>query len=540
MQQHYQELAKNKANYIPLSPLSFIARTADIFGERTAIIYEDRHYSWQQVYDRSRALASALTNRGLGLGDTVSIIAANTPEMYEAHFGVPMAGCVLNTINTRLEAETIAYILADSDSKLLIADTAFHGTVTAALDRLDHAIEVIDIRDAAMGDLPPIGATDYEEFIATGHPGFDWHLPKDEWQALTLSYTSGTSGRPKGVVYHHRGSYLMSFGTVAAWQLGQHPTYLYTVPMFHCNGWGHAWTMALMAAKVVLTRTITATEIFKLIDAHDITHFGGAPIVLGMLVNAPESERPDMSGRSIKVMTAGAPPPASILEKLAAMGFAVMQVYGLTETYGHVSQCVWREEWDALPFDEQAELQSWQGVTLPMNEEIAVIDSATGNYVPRDGTTQGEVVIRGNTVMKGYYKNPEANKDAIRNGWFYSGDAAVWHDNGYIQIKDRLKDVIISGGENISSVEVEGYLYRHPMIAAAAVVAKPDEKWGEVPCAFVELKAGAALSADELSDWCRDQMAGFKRPKSFVFGELPKTATGKIQKFILRDRARGA
>ena len=538
MQRHYQELTKNKANYIPLSPLSFLARTADIFGARKAIVYEDRHYSWQQTYERSRALASALTHHGLGLGDTVSIIAANTPEMYEAHFGVPMAGCVLNTINTRLEAETIAYILADSDSRLLIADTAFRDTVLAALDMLDHDIEVIDIRDAALGDLPALGKMDYESFIAAGAPDYDWQLPQDEWQALTLSYTSGTSGRPKGVVYHHRGSYLMSFGTVAAWQLGQHPTYLYTVPMFHCNGWGHAWTMALMAAKIVLTRTITAEEIFRLIDRHRVTHFGGAPIVLGMLVNAPDKQRPDLSDRTVRAMTAGAPPPASILEKLSAMGFEVMQVYGLTETYGHVTQCVWREEWDDLPFSEQAELQSWQGVTFPMNEDVAVIDTKTGQMVPRDGVTQGEVVIRGNTVMKGYYKNHQANQEAMRNGWFYSGDAAVWHEHGYIQIKDRLKDVIISGGENISSVEVEGYLYRHPLIVAAAVVAKPDDKWGEVPCAFVELKDGADLTAEELTAWCRDQMAGFKRPKYFVFGELPKTATGKIQKFLLRERAK--
>jgi fatty-acyl-CoA synthase len=538
MHQHYQELPKNTSNYVPLSPLSFLARTADIFGDRTAIIYEDRHYTWEQTYDRCQSLASALVGLGLGLGDTVSVIAANTPEMYEAHFGIPMAGCVLNTINTRLEAETIAYILADSDSKLLIADTAFHETIEAALRILDYDIEVVDIRDAAVGQMPNIGKIDYETFIRSGDDDFSWDLPQDEWQALSLSYTSGTSGRPKGVVYHHRGSYLMSFGTVAAWQLGQHPTYLYTVPMFHCNGWGHAWTMALLVAKVVLTRTITAEAIFDLVSKHDVTHFGGAPIVLGMLVHTPKNEQLNLTGRTIKVMTAGAPPPPSILEKLTAMGFEVMQVYGLTESYGHVAQCVWREEWNDLPFSEKAELQSWQGVSFPMNEKVAVVDNKTGQLVPRDGETQGEIVIRGNTVMKGYYKNPKANEDAMRGGWFYSGDAAVWHKNGYVQIKDRLKDVIISGGENISSVEVEGYLYRHPMIGAAAVVAKPDEKWGEVPCAFVELKSDASISSDELSDWCRTQMAGFKRPKEFIFGALPKTATGKIQKFILRERAR--
>ncbi|MEL0024911.1 MAG: AMP-binding protein, partial [Alphaproteobacteria bacterium] len=370
-----------------------------------------------------------------------------------------------------------------------------------------------------------------------GDPVYDWKMPADEWQALALGYTSGTSGRPKGVVYHHRGAYLMSMGTATGWPLPQHPTYLYVVPMFHCNGWCHAWTMTMMAATIVLTRVISADAIFGAITEHRVTHFGGAPIVLSLLVNAPEEQKPKLDYK-VNVFTAGAPPPAAILQKMTEMGFNVMQVYGLTETYGHVTQCVWREAWDDLGFEEQAYLQSWQGVGFPMHEGAAVMNTDNGELVPRDGETQGEIVLRGNAVMKGYYKDSEATSAALRDGWFFSGDAAVWHENGYIQIKDRLKDVIISGGENISSVEVEGYLYRHPAVAAAAVVAKADEKWGEVPCAFVELKPGEDVEESAFLDWCRDQMAGFKRPKHVIFGELPKTSTGKIQKFVLRQRVK--
>ena len=539
MRQHYESMPRNDANFVPLSPLSFISRTADLFPNRTAVIYGERRYTWAESYARMRRLASALTKAGYGLGDTVSVIAANTPEMFEAHSGVPMAGCVLNAINTRLEAETIAYILEHGDCRVLITDTAFAPTVGAALDTLDPElrarIRVIDIRDSAMGDLPPLADEDYESFLATGDPQFDWQMPADEWQALALNYTSGTSGRPKGVVYHHRGAYLMSMGTATGWQLPQHPTYLYIVPMFHCNGWCHVWTMTMMAGTIVLIREISAESIFGAIGTHQVTHFGGAPIVLSLLVNAPEEMRPKLDYR-VKAFTAGAPPPAAILQKMAEMDFEVMQVYGLTETYGHVTQCVWREEWDELSFDDQADLQSWQGVSFPMHEGAAVMDTETGEMVPRDGETQGEIVLRGNAVMKGYYRNKSATAESLRDGWFFSGDAAVWHENGYIQIKDRLKDVIISGGENISSVEVEGYLYRHPAVAAAAVVAKPDETWGEVPCAFVELKPGESLEEAEFLDWCRGQMAGFKRPKQVVFGELPKTSTGKIQKFVLRQQ----
>ena len=537
MQRHYQELTKNKANYIPLSPLSFLARTADIFGAREAIVYEDRHYSWQQTYERSRALASALTHHGLGLGDTVSIIAANTPEMYEAHFGVPMAGCVLNTINTRLEAETIAYILADSDSRLLIADTAFRDTVLAALDMLDHDIEVIDIRDAALGDLPALGKMDYESFIAAGAPDYDWQLPQDEWQALTLSYTSGTSGRPKGVVYHHRGSYLMSTGSVTAWNMPNKLTFLYTVPMFHCNGWGYPWTAALIHAKVVCCRYIIAKDIYNLIDQHKVTHFGGAPIVLSLIANADEKDK-KVINHKVFVLTAGAPPTSAILEKMDNLGFEVMHVYGLTETYGHILQCAWNEEWNELPKTEKADINSRQGVRYPNTEEVIVADPKSHKRVPMDGKTMGEILIRGNVVMKGYYKNKEATETSMKNGWFHSGDLAVVYPDGYIQIKDRSKDIIISGGENISSVEVENVVAKHDSVSLVAVVAKPDEKWGETPCAFVELAPGKNATEEEIIQFCKENMAGFKRPKHVIFGELPKTSTGKIQKFELRTKAK--
>ena len=540
MRQHYEAMPRNDANFVPLSPLSFITRTADLFPDRTAVIYGERRYTWAESYARMRRLASALTGAGLGIGDTVSVIAANTPEMFEAHFGVPMAGCVLNTINTRLEAETISYILENSDCRVLIVDTGFAPAVVPALESLPAEvrknIRVVDIRDAAMGDLAPVGDEDYESFIGAGDPDYDWQMPADEWQALALGYTSGTSGRPKGVVYHHRGAYLMSMGTATGWPLPQHPTYLYIVPMFHCNGWCHAWTMTMMAGTLVLIREISAANILGAIDTHRVTHFGGAPIVLSLLVNAPEEMHPKLDYK-VKAFTAGAPPPAAILQKMAEMNFEVTHVYGLTETYGHVTQCVWREEWDDLEFDALADLQSRQGVAFPMHEGAAVMNTKTSELVPRDGETQGEIVLRGNAVMKGYYKDEAATGAALHDGWFFSGDAAVWYENGYIQIKDRLKDVIISGGENISSVEVEGYLYRHPAVAAAAVVAKSDETWGEVPCAFVELKPGEDVGTEEFLDWCRDQMAGFKRPKHVVFGELPKTSTGKIQKFVLRQRA---
>lgn len=540
MLKHYQALEACRANYVPLTPLSFLQRTADLFPQRDALIYGQRCYNWQQVKARCRRLASALQARGISRGDTVAVIAANTPELFECHFGIPMAGAVLNTINMRLEAATIAYILDHGDAKALLVDTAFAPTVRAALAQLDKAILLIDIDDAqAPNNGERLGALDYEQLLAEGDPEFAGDEPVDEWDALALNYTSGTSGRPKGVVYHHRGSYLMSMGTVAAWNLPQHPTYLYTVPMFHCNGWGHAWTMTLMAGTIICCRTITAQIIFDAISTHKVSHLGGAPIVLSMLINAPAEEQRTFE-QPVKIITAGAPPPASVLEQTRALGFEVMQVYGLTETYGHVTQCLWRSEWDDLAFEQQAELQSWQGVSFPITDKAAVIDLASGQPVPRDGQTQGEIVIRGNTVMKGYYKNPEATAEAFKDDWFHSGDAAVWHDYGYIQIRDRLKDVIISGGENVSSVEVEGVLYRHPAVAAAAIVARPDAQWGEVPCAFIELKSDTPNppTEAELIAFCRQHLAGFKTPKTVIFSELPKTATGKIQKFLLRKHAR--
>jgi len=537
MKEHYEAFPKQEANHVALSPLSFLERTAAIFPDRPALVYNGLSRTWAEVQDRVRRVASSLKKKGIGTGDTVSVLAANTPELFELHYAVPLTGAVLNTINIRLEAETVAYILDHSDAKLVIVDTAFSGVVNEAFRLNGKALPVIDIVDPDGPGGEQIGEAAYSDLVEGGDPEFSWQGPEDEWQALALNYTSGTSGRPKGVVYHHRGAYLMAMGTPVAWELPRHPVYLYTVPMFHCNGWCHAWAMTLMAGTVVCIRQVTGKAVFELIGKHGITHLGGAPIVLSMLVNTPDQDQKPLPG-PVKIMTAGAPPPAAVLAATKALGFEVMQVYGLTETYGHVVQCLWREEWEDLTADEQAELQSWQGVGFPMTETVDVVDRETGAPVPWDGETQGEIVIRGNTVMKGYYKNPEATSDALSAGTFKSGDAAVRHANGYVQIRDRLKDVIISGGENISSVEVEGVLHRHPDVVLAAVVALPDEQWGEVPCAFVELKEGSEETEDSLIAFCRQHMAGFKRPKKIVFTELPKTATGKIQKFVLREEAR--
>ncbi|WP_422020533.1 acyl-CoA synthetase [Roseibium sp.] len=537
MRDHYEALPPQTANHVPLSPLSFLERTAALFPDRLAVVYNERRYTWSDVLERVRRTASSLKQHGIGLGDTVSVMAANTPELFELHYAVPLTGAVLNTINTRLEPETVAYILDHSDAKLVIADTAFSGVISQAFVINGKALPVINIADPDGPGRELIGDAVFEDLVEGGDPEFPWQGPADEWQALALNYTSGTSGRPKGVVYHHRGAYLMAMGTPIAWELPRHPVYLYSVPMFHCNGWCHAWTMTLMAGTIICIRQVTGAAVFDLIAKHQVTHLGGAPIVLSMLVNTPKADRKPLPGK-VKTMTAGAPPPAAVLAATKALGFEVMQVYGLTETYGHVAQCLWREEWDDLSADEQAELQSWQGVGFPMTESVDVIDRESGVPVPWDGETQGEIVIRGNTVMKGYYKNTGATDEAFSGGHFKSGDAAVRHENGYVQIRDRLKDVIISGGENISSVEVEGVLHRHPDVVLAAVVALPDEKWGEVPCAFVELKEGSQATEDSLIAFCRENMAGFKRPKKIIFTELPKTATGKIQKFVLRQEAR--
>jgi len=533
----YDALDKNSANYVPLSPVSFLERTADIYPDREALIYNDRRYNWRDVRERCARFASSLKARGIGRNDTVSLLTYNTPEMFEAHFAVPMAGAVLNTINTRLDGATVAYIIDHAESKMFIVDRELWPVLKVALELCEGRPEIVIIDDDTALTKPglPETYTPFEDLVQNGDPDYKGEPLTDEWQALSLNYTSGTTGRPKGVVYHHRGAYLMSMGTVPSWGLPPHPRYLYTVPMFHCNGWGHAWTMTMLAGTIVCLRAFSPKAVFELIEQHDITHFGGAPIVLNMLANAPVSEQKTFD-REIQVMTAGAPPPAKVLEAMAQFTFNGMHVYGLTETYGHILQSAPQDDWPAKTIAEQAELKARQGVRFAMTDMVDVID-ADGRSVPYDGETMGEIVIRGNTVMKGYLKDEKATKEAFGSGWFVSGDLGVIYPDGYIQLKDRAKDIIISGGENISSVEVETTLYKHDAVGEAAVVAMPDEKWGEVPCAFVELKPDMEVTEDALITFCADNMARFKRPKKVVFGELPKTATGKIQKKVLRDRA---
>jgi fatty-acyl-CoA synthase len=534
---HFEQgMQKNDANFVPLTPLSFLDRIKDVYPDYEALIYGSRQYTWKQVYERCTRFASALTKIGVGEGDVVSVMAANTPELFEVHYSVPMTGGVVNTINTRLDVRTVAYILNHSDCKVFIVDRQFQPIAAEALLQVERDIEVIDIDDqqAGLGDIEAIGELEYESFLKTGDEGFEWVRPRDEWQAISLNYTSGTTGNPKGVVYHHRGSYLMSMGSVSAWNMPNRLTYLYTVPMFHCNGWGYPWTLAMLHARVVFIRNIIVKEIFDLIDHYQVTHFGGAPIVLNMIANAPAEDQKTLKNK-VYVMTAGAPPPSSILLKMESLGFEVMHVYGLTETYGHVVHCAWNEDWNNLPEEQRSERKSYQGVRYPHTEVVAVMDPATLKPVPADGSTMGEIMIRGNTVMKGYYKNEDATKEVMKHGWFHSGDLAVIHPNGYIQVKDRSKDIIISGGENISSVEIENIVTKHPAVSLAAVVARPDEKWGETPCAFIELVEGQQVEEEELKTFCREHLAGFKMPKTFVFQTLPKTSTGKIQKFELRE-----
>ena len=537
---HYDtNLDKNEANYIPLSPLSFLERTKDIYPNYEAVVYESRSYTWEEVYKRCVKFASALDKIGIKTGDTVSIMAFNTPEIFEAHYSIPMVGAVVNAINTRLDPTTISYILNHSDAKVLIVDRQFHEVMSEALKTVKNKITIIDIvdKDIDTSNFKKIGKNEYESFLNTGDENYEWKKPKDEWQAISLGYTSGTTGNPKGVVYHHRGSYLMATGSATAWNMPNKLNFLYTVPMFHCNGWCYPWTLAMLHARIICLRVIDIKKIFELIDKYDVTHFGGAPIVLNMIVNAPKEDQKKLKGK-VNVLTAGAPPPSIIFEKMENLGFEVMHVYGLTETYGHMLQCAWNEEWNELDKDKTNEIKVRQGVRYPNTEGAVVMKHETMKPVPKDGKTMGEIMIRGNIVMKGYYKDKDATDKAMEGGWFHSGDLAVTYPDGYIKIQDRSKDIIISGGENISSIEIENVLAKHPAVSLVAVVAKLDEKWGETPCAFVELIKDKTTSEEEIIKFCKGTLAGFKLPKKVVFCELPKTSTGKIQKFELRKKVK--
>lgn len=537
-----QDLPRNEANFAPISPLSFIERTAEVYPDRLAIVHGALRQTWAQTYARTRQLASALRKAGIGKNDTVAVMLPNTPPMVEAHFGVPMAGAVLNTLNTRLDPEAIAFMLDHGEAKAVIVDPEFAGTMAKALQlrQRSEPVLVIDTEDVLFtGDPQRIGSTTYEAFIAGGDPAFAWQLPGDEWDAIALNYTSGTTGNPKGVVYHHRGAAINAVSNILEWDMPKHAVYLWTLPMFHCNGWCFPWTVAARAGVNVCLRRVEAQAIFDLMREHGVTHYCGAPIVQGLLVNAPAVMKEGIPA-GVKAMVAGAAPPASMIEGMEQMGFDLTHVYGLTEVYGPATVCAKRESWNELDIGERARLNARQGVRYHLQRDVRVLNPETMQPVPLDGETMGEIMFKGNIAMKGYLKNPQATQEAFAGGWFHSGDLAVQYADGYFKIKDRSKDIIISGGENISSIEVEDVLYRHPDVLAAAVVARPDPKWGETPCAFVELKFGAYTTPEDIVKHCKQHLAGFKVPRYVVFGELPKTSTGKIQKFELRKRAGSA
>ena len=527
-------LEKNEANYVPLTPLSHLRRASTVFSDRTAVIYGSHRKNYSEYYQRCSQLASALKKIGIKPGEVVATVLPNIPAQAEAHFGVPACGAILNTINTRLDIGTISYIFEHGEAKVVFADTQFLSVVEAAVEKLSGPRPtLIEVPDESAG-FPATGKYEtYESFLRNGSIDFDWIMPQDEWESLALNYTSGTTGKPKGVVYHHRGAYLMTMGTIVSWRMTLNPVFMAIVPLFHCNGWNHTWMMPVLGGSLVCCRDITSQAIYDAVADEGVQYFGGAPIVLNMIVNTKEIERRNFD-HTVEVFTAGAPPAPATLLKIEKLGFNVTQVYGLTETYGHVTECYWEsEKWSELEGEQRAAIKARQGVAFPMMEHITVMDQSMSD-VPKDGKAQGEIMIRGNSVMKGYFKNKEATKEAFEGGYFHSGDIAVHHPDSYIQIADRAKDIIISGGENVSSVEVEGCLMSHPAVSLCAVVAKPDEKWGEVPCAFIELLDGASATEEELIKFSREKLAGFKTPKKIIFQELPKTSTGKIQKFELR------
>jgi fatty-acyl-CoA synthase len=534
-----QHLDKCAANYQPLTPLPFLERAAAVHPRHIAVVHGSQRTTYAQFYARTRRLASALAQRGIGPGDTVSVMLANTPPMLDAHYGVAMTGAVLHSINTRLDAAIVAFQLDHAEAKIVICDREFAPVMREALALAKVKPLVIDYDDREFPQAgPPLSRADYEAFLADGDPEFRWRMPADEWEAIALNYTSGTTGNPKGVVYHHRGAHLMGYANVVAAGMAMHPVYLWTLPMFHCNGWCYPWTLSVVAGTHVCLRWVRPEAMYAAIAEHKVTHLCGAPIVMSTLLNAAPQERPPLPHK-VQFVTAAAPPPEAVLAAMAEAGFNVTHVYGLTEVYGPAVVNEWQSDWNALPGDRQATLKARQGVRSTALEDLTVMDPATMARVPADGETLGEVMFRGNIVMKGYLKNPQATEEAFAGGWFHSGDLGVLHPDGYIQLKDRSKDIIISGGENISSIEVEDVLYKHPAVAVCAVVGKPDDKWGETPCAFIELRPGTSATAEEIAAFCRERLARYKVPRHIVFAEVPKTSTGKIQKYVLRETAKG-